>query len=135
MAETKLMCLTHGESGSSHPEMFGECWFKTYTRLIPKAYPEWERVENGECRMVERVLSVPGELVDPGDWSIVRHLAKAQIAKLEKHRHDRGEDGWLNMEPRWLLERLLQEVQELTANPSWEEAADVANFAAFFVDA
>ena len=65
MTETKLMCLTHGESGSSHPEMVGECWFKTYTRLIPKAYPEWERVENGECRMVERVLSVPGELIDP----------------------------------------------------------------------
>ena len=86
MAETKLMCSTHGESGSSHPEMFGECWFKTYTRLIPKAYPEWERVENGECRMVERVLSAPGELVDPADLDY-----EAAMRPLDKFLHD---DPW-----------------------------------------
>ncbi len=69
------------------------------------------------------------------DWPIVDKLNEAQVAKLESHRHDRGLDGWMNEEPHWLMQRLLEEVQELAANPSWDEAADVANFAAMFVDA
>lgn len=69
------------------------------------------------------------------DWTIVDKLAEAQVAKLESHRQDRGVDGWMNEEPHWLLQRLRQEVEELAENPSWEEAADVANFAAMFVDA
>ena len=68
------------------------------------------------------------------DWPIVEQMQEAMVQQLEKHRHTRGLDGWMNEETHWLVERLRQEVDELADNPSWEEAADVANFAAMIAD-
>ena len=42
--------------------------------------------------------------------------------------------GWQDTSQATLFKRLLWEVGELMENPSWQEAADVANFAAMIAD-
>lgn len=71
------------------------------------------------------------------DWrdeaELVGKLASTMIGKLEANRwrqHWRSEDTDFG----YLLKRLYDEVAELEAHPSWEEAADVANFAAMIAD-
>jgi len=58
--------------------------------------------------------------------------------KMRKHDHDRGESGWMNMDPKMLLEKLMDEVLELSDsmvgdnidhNAIISECADVANYA------
>jgi hypothetical protein len=65
---------------------------------------------------------------------LVGKLSATQIGQLERNRHKnhwRSEDLSLD----FLIGRLREEVEELIANPSsWEEAADVANFAAMIAD-
>ena len=79
-------------------------------------------------------------------------LAQAMERKLSQHDGDRGENGWLEETPSWLLERLEEELKELaTVVGMYEEstevsdrerrrkmvlkeAADVANFAMMVAD-
>jgi hypothetical protein len=72
------------------------------------------------------------------DWrdeaELVGKLSATQLGQLERNRHKvhwRAEDVTLD----YLIRRLHEEVGELVENPtSWEEAADVANFAAMIAD-
>ena len=72
------------------------------------------------------------------DWrdeaELVGKLASTMTSQLERNRsknHWRSEDCSVA----YLIRRLREEVDELEQNPdSWEEAADVANFAAMIVD-
>jgi len=63
--------------------------------------------------------------------------------KLRAHDDDRGDHGWCDESPRWLLERLKDEVleleyelnrPELLVPLATEEAVDVANFAMMIHD-
>ena len=73
------------------------------------------------------------------DWrdeaELVGKLSATMLNQLERNRplkgHWRSEDSSVE----YLIRRLAEEVEELVENPtSWEEAADVANFAAMIVD-
>ncbi len=53
------------------------------------------------------------------------------VNKLAQH-SDRGH--WRQAEMSYLFQRLREEVDELAENHTWDEAADVANFAAMIAD-
>jgi len=64
-------------------------------------------------------------------------MALEMLAALRQGKCD-GKSGWQTMERhysqrQYCQRRLLEEVIELLERPSWKEAADVANFAAFLV--
>lgn len=68
--------------------------------------------------------------------AIVERLGEEQLEKLAAHRDRRH---WWNTPRRFLLDRLREEVDELEAalmagEDPWQEAADVANFAAMLAD-
>ena len=72
------------------------------------------------------------------DWrdeaELVGKLSATMVSRLERNRH---KDHWRSEDCsiEYLTRRLAEEVEELVENPtSWEEAADVANFAATIVD-
>jgi predicted house-cleaning noncanonical NTP pyrophosphatase (MazG superfamily) len=63
---------------------------------------------------------------------IANRLRDEMMFKLAKNRH---KTHWLDSDLSYLIDRLDDEVAELKRDPSWEEAADVANFAAMIADA
>ncbi len=65
--------------------------------------------------------------------TLVGNMSVAMLTKLDMH-SDRPH--WLSEDTTdgYLFVRLLEEVVELRENPSWSEAADVANFAAMIAD-
>ena len=69
---------------------------------------------------------------DRDEAALTRRMALEMQKKLAQH-SDR--QHWRQSELRYLINRLREEVEELIENPSWAEAADVANFAAMIADA
>lgn len=79
---------------------------------------------------------------------VLQRFAERQEVKLAKHNIDRGERGWREESPEWLLARLVQEAVELqdalaayragksgaTIAKVQGEAVDVANFAMMLAD-
>ena len=63
--------------------------------------------------------------------ALAGRMAYEMQLKLAQH-SDR--QHWRRTNGRYLYQRLREEVEELIENPSWEEAANVANFAAMIAD-
>lgn len=63
---------------------------------------------------------------------LTERMAKEMTAKLRANSFDKG--GWVHIHPDFAIRRLLQEVGEFVVNPTWKEAADVANFAAMLAN-
>jgi predicted house-cleaning noncanonical NTP pyrophosphatase (MazG superfamily) len=68
----------------------------------------------------------------PDDEAVLAgRMASEMMSKLAQHSDRRH---WRQSKVRYLLARLREEVDELAENQTWEEAADVANFAAMIAD-
>jgi len=71
------------------------------------------------------------------EWRMAGTMKANMVAKL---RENRGKLHWLHpsVTNDYLIDRLIEEVNELmkaeTGEEAWEEAADVANFAAMIAD-
>ena len=60
-------------------------------------------------------------------WNILRWMFK-------KLWRNRDKKNWLLADPDFLMDKLWEEYREFCLDPSWEEAADMANVAAMIVD-
>ncbi len=114
-----------------------------YEALMRAVMAQWAHKANGELKVIDSVPErrVPEIVItrEPVSW-----FATQMELELRKHDDQRGAVGWRDERIRYLLDRMLEEVDELVALRPYlataqadevvSEAADVANLAMMIAD-